>query len=384
MRMAGETIREGGPTRERRIAHLDMDAFYASVELLRRPDLRGQPVIVGGRRDAGQGAHYRGRGVVTTASYEARAFGVRSGMSLMRALTLCPGAVRLPTDFDEYRRVSRLFKRAIGQIAPVIEDRGVDEVYFDLTDVAGSEIDGGAAVAREVKHEVYAATSLTCSIGIAPNKLLAKIASELAKPDGITVVEMADVPARIWPLQVTRVNGIGPKAAERLARLGVATIGELAAVPQERLVGTFGPTYGAWMHAIAFGHDDRPIVTSRPALSRSRETTFERDLHPVRDRASIDEHLVALCRRVAEDLVRHADRGRTIGLKVRFEDFSTVTRDLTLPAAVQDAPEIERAVRECLARIRLHRRIRLLGVRVGGLQGSAPSAAPPPATLSLF
>jgi DNA polymerase-4 len=356
----------GSPAR--RIAHLDMDAFYASVELLRRPDLRGRPVIVGGGRDAGQGASYRGRGVVTTASYEARAFGVRSGMGLMRALASCPDAVRLPTDFDEYRRISRLFKRAIAQIAPVIEDRGIDEVYIDLTAVPGIEVEGGAAVAREIKHEVFAATSLTCSIGLAPNKLLAKIASELAKPDGITVVDLADLPGRIWPLPVRRVNGIGPKATEKLASLGVHTIGELAVFPPARLVEAFGPVYGAWMREVAFGRDDRPVVTWRPAQSRSRETTFERDLRPLHDRAAIDEHLAALCAHVAADLVRHADSGRTIGLKVRFEDFSTVTRDVTLPASTCDAQAIENAVHDCLARVKLTRRIRLLGVRVGSLR----------------
>jgi len=367
----------------RRIAHLDMDAFYASVELLRRPDLRGLPVIVGGGRNAGQGADYRGRGVVTTASYEARAFGVKSGMGLMRALVLCPGAVRLPTDFEEYRRVSRLFKHAIAQIAPVIEDRGIDEVYLDLTAVPGVDVERGAAVAREIKHEVFAATALTCSIGIAPNKLLAKLASELAKPDGVTVVEMADVPARIWPLPVRRVNGIGPKATERLAQLSVRTVGELAAFPLARLVETFGPTYGAWMHDAAHGRDDRPIVTWRPAQSRSRETTFERDLHPVHDRTAIHEHIAALCRQVAKDLAARSDCGRTIGLKVRFEDFTTVTRDLTLPAAVADAASIEAAVQECLARVKLTRRIRLLGVRVGALEG-AREAAHGAETISLF
>ncbi len=368
---------------DRRIAHLDMDAFYASVELLRRPDLRGQPVIVGGRRDAGQGADYRGRGVVTTASYEARKFGVRSGMGLMRALTLCPQAVRLPTDFDEYRRVSRVFKRAIAAIAPVIEDRGIDEVYIDLSAVPGVEVERGAAVAREIKHEVYAATSLTCSIGIAPNKLLAKLASELAKPDGITVVEQTDLPARIWPLAVKQVNGIGPKATERLAQLGVHTIGELAAMPVARLVEAFGPTYGAWMHDAAHGHDERPIVTWRPAQSRSRETTFERDLHPVRDRAAIDAHIAALCRQVAQDLAAKSDRGRTVGLKVRFEDFTTVTRDHTLPEAVAEAAAIEAAVYECLARVKLVRRIRLLGVRVGGLTEGRENTRRPE-TISLF
>jgi DNA polymerase-4 len=383
MTMTGQSVSIDPAPVQRRVAHLDMDAFYASVELLRRPDLRGLPVIVGGARDAGQGASYRGRGVVTTASYEARAFGVKSGMPLVRALALCPQAVRLPTDFDEYRRVSRVFKRAVAQIAPVIEDRGIDEVYVDLSAVPGAEVEGGAAVAREIKHEVFAATGLTCSIGIAPNKLLAKIASELAKPDGVAVIDMADVPTRIWPLPVKRVNGIGPKATARLAQMSVHTIGELAAVPLARLIEAFGPAYGAWMHDAARGRDERPIVTWRPALSRSRETTFEHDLHPQRDRAALDARLAALCRQVAADLQARADRGRTIGLKVRFEDFSTVTRDVTLPAPVGDAQSIEAAARDCLARVELKRRVRLLGVRVGGLQ-RAQEATRAPETMTLF
>jgi DNA polymerase-4 len=372
-----------GPQPARRIAHLDMDAFYASVELLRRPELRGVPVVVGGGRDAGQGAAYRGRGVVTTANYEARAFGVRSAMPLVRALALCPHAVRVPPDFDEYRRVSRLFKRAIAQIAPVIEDRGIDEVYIDLSAVPGAEVEQGAAVAREIKHDVYAATGLTCSIGIAPNKLLAKIASELDKPDGLTVIGAGDLQARIWPLPVRRVNGIGPKAAAKLAQMSVATIGQLAAVPLPTLLERFGPTYGRWMHEAAFGRDDRPIVTWRPAQSRSRETTFERDLHPVRDRAVIDAHFARLCRQVAADLAAVGDSGRTVGIKVRFDDFSTVTRDMTVAEPVRDAQALQAAVGECFARVPLRRRIRLLGVRVGAL-GRAHGAAARPETMTLF
>jgi DNA polymerase-4 len=384
MAMTEEARATKFPDRERRVAHLDMDAFYAAVELLRRPDLRGQPVVVGGSRQAGQGAAYRGRGVVTTASYEARQFGVRSGMALARALSLCPQAVRLPTDFEEYRRVSRLFKRAIVQIAPVMEDRGIDEVYLDLTEVSGVGVEHGAAVAREIKHEVFAATGLTCSIGIAPNKLLAKLASEMAKPDGITVLDTVDLPARVWPLDVGRINGIGPKAAARLARLGLHTIGELAAHPLSDLVGHFGRATGRWMHEAAHGRDERAIVTWRPALSRSRETTFERDLDPRRDRAAIDAVLDDLCRRVAQDLAAHGDRGRTIGVKVRFDDFSTCTRDITVPASVGDAPAIESAVRGCLGRVALRRRIRLLGVRVSGLSGARDPRRSEPETIDLF
>src|SRR5690606_8227436 len=194
----------------RRIAHLDMDAFYASVELLRRPELRGHPVAIGGHGEPSR------RGVVTTATYEARAFGIRSGMALRRAAELCPDCVFLPVDFDEYRRYSRRFKAAIAAVTDRIEDRGIDEVYLDLTAVEGIRLERGAPVARDIQRRVFDATGLSCSIGLAPNKLLAKIASDLDKPAGLTIVDEPDVPTLIWPLPARRINGIGPKADQRL------------------------------------------------------------------------------------------------------------------------------------------------------------------------
>jgi DNA polymerase-4 len=386
------------------IAHLDMDAFYASVELLRYPELRGLPVVIGGgsrhqpawevdpatgerRRRFSRLAGYTGRGVITTATYEARALGVNSAMGLMRAAQRAPEAILLPVDFDEYRRYSRLFKAAVRALAPVIEDHGIDEIYIDLTDVIAarlrdSDIEPGAdpaadawwcarEVAREIKQAVRAATGLSCSIGLAPNKLLAKIASELDKPDGLTVVTEHDIATRIWPLSVRRVNGIGPKAAARLARLGIATIGELAAAEPGWLVQQFGASYGLWLHAAAHGRDDRAVVTTSEPKSISRETTFERDLHAVRDRAALSRVFTELCGRVAADLRRKRYCGKTIGVKLRFEDFRTVTRDITLAQPTDDAAAIRRAAGQCLKRIELSRRIRLLGVRVGALVGSA-------------
>ena len=209
----------------RLIAHLDMDAFYASVELLRYPELRGLPVVIGGGRRhqptlRADGTHefatlrsYVGRGVVTTGTYAARTFGIHSGMGMMKAAQLAPEAVMLPVDFDEYRKYSRLFKTAVRRIAPVVEDRGIDEIYVDLTDVAGAQRDHGRGVALELKAAVRDATGLTCSIGVTPNKLLAKICSDLDKPDGLTLLDEADIPARIWPLPAKKVNGIGPKAS---------------------------------------------------------------------------------------------------------------------------------------------------------------------------
>ena len=368
------------------IAHLDMDAFYASVELLRYPELKGQPVVIGGgrrhqpelladdtRRFASLRA-YAGRGVITTATYAARDLGVHSGMGLMKASKLAPDAVLLPVDFDEYRRLSRAFKAAVAEVAPVIEDRGIDEIYIELTEVPGAQdavghdpFGGVRALAQEIRNNVLRRTGLTCSVGVTPNKLLSKIASELDKPDGLTVLTEADIPTRIWPLAARKVNGIGPKAADKLLALGVRTVGDLAARPRAELIEAFGRSYGAWLHEVAHGRDDRPVVTHSDPVSTSRETTFERNLHAVRDRAALGEILTRLCSQVALDLQRKGWRARTIGIKLRFEDFKTVTRDLTLPAPVADGADIRRAAGECLKRVDLTRSLRLLGVRASSL-----------------
>jgi DNA polymerase-4 len=363
------------------IAHLDMDAFYASVELLRYPQLRGRPMVIGGRRRGSEETaiptlrEYSGRGVITTATYEARAFGLHSGMGLMKAAKLAPDALLLPADFDEYRRYSRMFKDAVRALAPEIEDRGIDEIYIDLTRLVESSAADGApdpwararVVAIDIQRAVRDATGLSCSVGITPNKLLSKIASELEKPGGVTVLISADIPARIWPLPARKINGIGPKAAARLEALGIHTIGELAQADRALLIERFGKHYGAWMHEAAHGRDERPVVTRSEPKSISRETTFEEDLHPVRDKERLSRVFTDLCVRVAADLARKGYLGKTIGLKLRYDNFKTVTRDRTLDAPTGDAAAIRRAAGECLKRVPLERRIRLLGVRVAAL-----------------
>jgi DNA polymerase IV len=363
----------------RRIAHLDMDAFYASVELLRYPDLRGQPVVIGGRRDQqpevlADGSRryarlrdYVGRGVITTSTYEARALGVHSAMGVMKAAKLAPDAILLPVDFDAYRHYSRLFKAAVRSIAPRIEDRGIDEIYIDLSDIDEESL----PLAQRIKRAVFEATGLSCSIGITPNKLLSKICSELDKPDGITLLAMADVPARIWPLNVRKINGIGPKATEKLAAMGLNTIGELAQASLANLQKVFGSNYAQWLHQVAHGIDERALSIASEPVSISRETTFERDLHARHDRAKLGEIFTWLCGRVAEDLRRKRYKARTIGIKLRYEDFRSVTRDLTLPSAVDEAGAIRRAAGECLKRVSLDKRLRLLGVRASGLSPSS-------------
>ena len=373
------------------IAHLDMDAFFASVELLRYPELRGAAVVVGGGRrhepvtviDPVTGLSHRrfwrlreyaGRGVATTATYEARALGVHSAMGLMKAARLAPDAVLLPSDFEQYRRHSRAFKAAARAIAPRVEDRGIDEIYLDLTDIVAPRIESlqdawwcAREVAGELKQAVQAATGLGCSIGLAPNKLLAKLASELDKPDGLTVVTDAEIASRIWPLAARRLNGVGPKANARLQQLGLRTIGDLAQADPAWLVANFGASYGRWLHEASHGRDQREVEVISEPKSISRETTFDRDLHPVRDRPALSRIFTELCEQVGHDLQRKHYVGRTVALKLRFEDFRTVTRARTLDAPTDDARAIRAAAGQCLKRVELDRRIRLLGVRVDSL-----------------
>ena len=372
------------------IAHLDMDAFYASVELLRYPELLGQPVVIGGgrrhqpepqadgtRRFATLDA-YTGRGVITTATYAARALGVHSGMGLMKAALRAPQAVLLPVDFDQYRAYSRRFKAAVAEMAPVIEDRGIDEIYIDLTEHPGAQdavahdpFGGVRAIALDLKNNVRRATGLSCSIGVTPNKLLSKLASDLDKPDGLTLLTHADLPERVWPLPARRINGIGPKAGAKLTALGIETIGELAAFDRATLVAHFGRSFGQWLHDAAQGRDERAVVTHSEPVSMSRETTFERDLHARRDKPELTAIFTELAHQVAADLMKKGYVGRTIGIKLRFDDFKTVTRDMTIDQPTADPATVRLAAGQCLKRVDLTRRIRLLGVRVGSLERAA-------------
>ena len=384
-----------------------MDAFFASVELLRYPQLKGLPVVIGGGRRRADDllaqlrqtyperdwsettldripvdffprlAGYTGRGVATTATYAARQFGVGSAMGLMKAAKLCPQAILLPVDFDEVRRISRLFKSTITEVAPVMEDRGIDEVYIDFTEVPGGQRENGRALARLIQRGIFQATGITCSIGVAPNKLIAKMASEFNKPNGISIVMPEDLQTLIWPLPCRKINGVGPKADARLQSHGIHTIGELAERERGWLIEHFGKSYGAWLHEVSWGRDERPVVTESEPVSMSRETTFERDLHAVRDRAELGAIFTRLCEQVAADLQRKGYAGKTIGIKLRYDNFQSVTRDITIESFTADATTIRRQAGLCLKRVDLSRRIRLLGVRVGKLvkTGTDDSAA---------
>lgn len=384
----------------RRIAHLDMDAFFASVELLSRPELAGLPLVIGGGRPAGgEGppapeplGRYRGRGVVTTATYPARALGVHSGMPLMQAARLAPQALRLPPDFEAYKAASRAFKAAAASLAPTIEDRGIDEIYLDLSLLPGVAEDGGRACAAALQAAVRAATGLSCSIAVAPNKLLAKLGSELDKPGGLTVLGPEDLAPRIWPLPARKLNGIGPRAADKLSALGVQTLGELAAADPAWLIVHFGPRYGAWLHEAAQGRDERPVVTHREPKSLSRETTFERNLHPRSDRAALGTLFTRLCERLAEDLRKRGLRAGRIGVKLRDANFRTLSREQTLDTPSDEAATLRRAAGLGLKRMPLDQPLRLLGVRASSLrdadapEATAPRRRPPtgPQTGDLF
>jgi DNA polymerase-4 len=328
----------------RRVAHLDMDAFYASVELLRYPHLRGLPLVIGGGRagDPRELRHYAGRGVVTTATYEAREYGVHSAMGLMKAAQLCPHALLLPADFEQYRKYSGLFKAVIAEFNCEVEDRGIDEVYIDFSQVDGGQEQGGGALAQRIQCAIRERTGLTCSIGVAPNKLLAKMASEFKKPNGISIVYESELARKIWPLPCRKIHGIGPRMNERLEQLGIRTVGELARCERGWLSERFGPNQGTWMYEAAWGWDDRPVVTHSEPVSMSRETTFERDLHAVTDRAALSEQFTSLCEHVAADLRRHGYVGKTIGVKLRFDNFQRITRDQTLEDYTNDATIIRR------------------------------------------
>jgi DNA polymerase IV len=298
----------------------------------------------------------------------ARGFGVGSAMGTMKAAKLCPDAILLPVDFEEYRRYSRRFKEIILEIAPIMENRGVDEVYIDFTAVAGGQREGGRVLARLIQKSIFEATGLTCSIGVAPNKLLAKMASEFQKPKGISIVYDSDLQEKIWPLAARKINGIGPKADAKLKEMGIETIGQLASQDKTLLMQRFGKTYGAWMHEAAWGRDERPVSTESEPVTMSRETTFDRDLHAVHDREELSGVFTRLCEAVAQDLQRKGYAGRTIGIKLRWGNFKVVTRDITLEQATQDSKLIRRAAGQALKRVDLSQRFRLLGVRVGKLE----------------
>ena len=338
----------------RRILHVDMDAFFAAIERLRHPELEGKPLIVGGRGDP------FARGVVATASYEARPFGIHSGMALRTAYHRCPQAVFLPVDFDHYVAVSGRIKRLLRRFSRRIEDAGLDEAYLDISDAP----EHPRSVARAIKALIRRETGLTCSVGVGPNKLLAKIASDMEKPDGLTILRRADLKRRVWPLPASKLPGVGPKTEARLAGLGVTTIGDLAAFPSPKLQEHLGRAHGQGLHEEAWGIDESPIVTAWKPTSMSRQITFERD---VTGRARLAQTLRGLARELAAEAKAERYLARTVAARVRFRDFETVSRQTTLASPTDQAAVIERAVLDCFGRVELIKPVRLVGARIGRL-----------------
>jgi DNA polymerase-4 len=252
-------------------------------------------------------------------------------------------------------------------------------VYIDFTEVPGGQRDGGRVLARLIQKTIFEATGLTCSVGVAPNKLMAKMASEFNKPNGISIVHEADLQTLIWPLACRKINGIGPKADEKLKKHDIHTIGDLAVRDQFWLMDHFGKAYGAWLHEAAWGRDERPVSLDSEPVSMSRETTFERDLHAVRDKAELGQVFTKLCEQVAADLQRKGYEGKTIGIKLRYANFKSVTRDQTQEFYTDNALTIRQVAGQCLKRVDLTQRLRLLGVRVGSLvkQGTVTPVAQP-------
>ncbi len=348
------------------ILHVDMDAFYASVEEIKDPSLRGRPVVVGG-----QG----GRGVVTSASYEARRYGVTSAMPMVTARRLCPHAVYVPNDFESYRDFSIKIRDVFTSFTPLVEPLSLDEAFLD---VSGSvRIFGPPAdIAVQIKERVKA-LGLSCTVGVAPNKFLAKLASARGKPDGLLVVAAGDVIGFLHPLPVTALWGVGPQTATTLERLGLKTVGDLAAVSERTLARAVGESLGAHLHALAVGLDERPVVPNEPARSVGSEETFSYDLDSPDE---IARELLRLADRTAERLRMKNLCGRTVTLKVRFSNFTTITRSRTLGAEVDTTPAIYEVARGLFDKVSQDRlRIRLLGVSVTGL-----TVGPPNRQLSLL
>jgi DNA polymerase-4 len=356
------------PPDDRRIGHVDMDAFYFSCELQRRPELRGKPVVI-----AGSGP----RAVVTTASYEARKFGIFSATPAARARRLCPDAIFVPPEFEYYRDRSRAVMEVLRAHVDRVEQMGLDEAYLDFTG-----IERWRAAARRLKSAVTETTGLACSVGIGPNKLVAKVASDADKPNGFLALTLDEARERFAGASPALIPGIGPKTVERLAKQGIDRLDRLAATPDAQLAEWFGGRLGPQLARLARFEDERPLETERVRKSESRETTFDRDLDGL---AELEPPLERLARQLCDELAEHGRSGRTIGIKIRLDDFSTQTRARTVDGPVNDFATVHGVALELLRALAPSRPVRLLGVRVAGMEERREShaAAPPPGQLAL-
>lgn len=360
---------EGRAESRRTIVHVDMDAFFASVELLRRPELRGQPVVVGG---AGR------RGVVAAASYEARSYGIRSAMPSSRARQLCPNAVFLKGDHAHYRDISSVIMAIMARYTPLVEPLSLDEAFLDVT-AARRLFGDGATIAHQLRSAIHDETGLWCSAGVAGNKFLAKQASEQAKPkpsrrgpiagSGVFVVEVGRELQFLHPMPARALWGVGAATMAKLERLGIATIGDIAETNLDVLTRTVGNAVGRHLHTLSHGIDDRPVEPDQQPKSMSHEETYEYDRH---DLDELDKELVRMSDAVSARLRAAGLFGRTVTIKVRFGDFRTITRSATLPRATDVSADIVRTARALLAEVDVSPGVRLLGVGSTGLERDSP------------
>jgi len=341
------------------ILHVDMDAFYASAETQKNPEIAGLPIIVGADPKGG-----KGRGVVAGCSYEARRFGVHSAQPISRAYRLCPQAVYLRPNFALYEEVSARIMDILREFSEKLEPMGLDEAFLDLSEKV-ADFEEAASVAKKIKEEIKAREGLTASIGVAPNKAIAKIASDYQKPDGLTVVTPGEALSFLQPLPVSRISGVGRKSAEILGKVGVKTIGDLARFPAGRIVELFGK-WGIRLWEIANGVDESPVVTSYDIKSISNETTFEQD---VENRDVVTGVLDKLAREVHSRAIQDGFLWRTVGIKLRFEDFSTFTRAKSRNDYTGSLEVVQNSVRSLFSEFEKDpRKIRLVGVRLSNLR----------------
>jgi DNA polymerase-4 len=354
----------------RTILHFDMDAFFAAIEEKRRPELKGKPVVVGGSGDPDS------RGVVSTSNYEARKYGIRSAMPLKEAHRRCPSCIFLPVDYAEYSRISRDIMAVLGEFSGTVEQVGIDEAFIDITD---SPLGTPEEIGRKLKTRIKEVSGLTASVGIAPNKLVAKIASDLEKPDGLTIIRDEEVSAKLGPLPANKIWGVGKVTYARLLELGIRTLGELAGAPDALLVENFGERWGLMLKERAKGIDDSPLVTDWEPKSISRETTFEKDTS---DMLGIKREFAWM----AEDLMYRLQKmglmARTVTVKMRYRDFTTLTRARTLDGPTDDKGTIMRAGLGLLHKFPWTQPVRLVGLRVSNFQG--PEDQSPPAEAKLL
>lgn len=342
----------------RTVVHVDMDAFFAQVEALDNPRYRGRPLIVGGRPDSP-------RGVVATCSYEARRFGVRSAMPIRQAVRLCPDAIFVTPRMDRYREVSRQIRDILWTLSPAMEPLSVDEAFLDMTGREG-RYRSPAHLGAEVKRRIREGTGLTASVGVAPNKFIAKLASDSGKPDGLVVIPQHQVDRFLLPLPVDVLWGVGPRTAERLRRAGMHTVADVRARPVSDVTALLGQRLGRHVWNFAFGRDERPVQARTEAKSLGKEITFPVD---VPDGPKLRAHLARLVASVGERMRRRGLYPRTVTVKVRFPDFTTRTRSRTLPEGFQDDETLFRHASALLDAFRLRRPLRLLGVSVSQFQG---------------